>query len=195
MAKSPAGRHVLELHGVGELIRSLQALTPAMENKVLRKAMRAGAKPILAQAKANAPVSDASSNQGLKALSNNTANFGALFGATEKQIAKAQKRAVKQAVTTPRKTKQRYPGQLRDSLKIRAMKRKKGRIGYLVQSRGGDFKGDTYYAAFVEYGTSKMAARGFIRAAFDTQKQTATDIIEREVTAGINQVAAELRSK
>lgn len=189
-----AGRQVLELKGVGELIRSLQALTPAMENKVLRKAMRAGAKPILAQAKSNAPVSDASSNSGLKALSSNTASFGALFGATEKQIAKAQKRAVKQAVTTLRKAKQSYPGQLRDSLKIRSMKRKKGRIGYLVQSRSGDFKGD-YYAAFVEYGTSNKPANGFIRAAFDTQKQTANDIIEREVTAGINQLAAELRSK
>jgi len=190
-----ANRQVLELHGVGELIRSLQELTPAMENKVLRKAMRAGAKPILEQAKANAPVSDPSDHQGLKALSSNTANFGALFGATEKQIAKAQKRSVKQAVTSLRKVGQRYPGQLRDSLKIRAMKRKKGRIGFLVQTRDGDFKGKEYYAAFVEYGTSKMPGRGFIRAAFDTKKQTSSDIIETEVKTGINQLAAELRSK
>ena len=187
-----AGKQVLELHGLGKLIRSLEALTPAMEAKVLRTAMRAAAKPILAQAIANAPVGKSAEND---RLASNTAKFGALFGATGKQIAKAQKRAVKNAITLSKKAGDHYPGQLRDSLKIRAMKRKKGRVGFLVQTRAGDFKGDTYYAAFQEYGTSKMPGKGYIRRAFDTKKAEAESIAATQIKAGIEQLAAQLGGK
>jgi HK97 gp10 family phage protein len=177
--------------GFKELTAKLRKLDASVQNKVMRKALRAGAKPILVRAKANAPVSDASENSGLKSLSDNTSAFGALFGATEKQIAKAQKRAVKQAVGVMKKQGQRYPGQLRDSLKIRAIKRNRaGVIGVVVQSRKGDFRGDEYYAAFQEYGTSKMPGKGFIRAAFDAESKHSIDIIAGVCSAEIDKLAA-----
>lgn len=178
-----AKAQVLEVHGVAELVRKLSELPNKVENKILRQAMRAAGKPILAQAKANAPVSSSETFQ--DGLAGRTRAFGSLFGATEKQRNKAALRATKQAISVAKKSKQRYPGQLRDSLKLRAMKRKKGRIGYIVQSGKGDFRGDTYYAAFIEYGTSKMAAKAFMRPAFDTKHNEAESIIRRALIEGL----------
>jgi HK97 gp10 family phage protein len=60
-------------------------------------------------------------------------------------------------------------GALRQSIKVRSLKRKKGRIGAMVTMRADSFKGDTFYAGFVEYGhkVGKRAARrarGKVRA-------------------------------
>lgn len=46
----------LELDGVKEVIKALESLPPNVEKQVLRKAMRSAMKPLLAQAKAEAPV-------------------------------------------------------------------------------------------------------------------------------------------
>jgi HK97 gp10 family phage protein len=187
MAKS--GVHVV---GAVELGKALAALTPALEKKVLRQAMRKAAKPILAQAKANAPVGKPTTE--LRALAKNTIAFGRAFGATEKQVQRAATRAVAQATREAKKGKQRYPGQLRDSLRLRAMKSKKGRIGMMVQTREGDYRGDTFYGAFIEYGTNKMAAKPYMRPAFDTKKGEAAKIIEHEIRAGIAKIASEVKA-
>lgn len=84
------------------------------------------------------------------------------------------------------------PGTLRDSLKIRARKRRKGQVGVIVQTRGGDYKGKAFYGAFIEYGTCKMAAMPYLRPAFDTQKMIAQAIAIREIRQGIENVAAGL---
>lgn len=135
-----AGKLILQ--GDKELIAAMNALTPALEKKVLRTALRAGGKPILAQAKSNAPF----------------------------------------------KT-----GQTRRALKLRAMKRsRKNRVGVIVQTKDGDYKGDQFYASFIEYGTSKMAAKPFMRPAFDTKKNESLQIVTREIDAGLQKVASGL---
>lgn len=186
MAK--AGMHVVD--GLGELTKALAELTPKLEKKVLRQAMRKAAKPILAQAKANAPVSKPAY---LRRLGENTAAFGRFVGATEKQAERAAKRAVAHVTRQAKKAKVRYPGQLRDSLKLRAMKSKKGRIGVMVQTKDGDFQGDTFYGAFIEYGTSKMAAKPYMRPAFDTKAGEAERIVANEIRDGIAKLAAEAK--
>jgi HK97 gp10 family phage protein len=185
MAK--AGVHIL---GGLELGKALAELTPKLEKKVLRQAMRKAAKPILAQAKANAPVSKPSY---LRKHAENTMAFGRALGATEKQVQRAAKRAVSHAIKESKVSGGRYPGQLRDSLKLRAMKSKKGRIGVVVQTRHGDYRGNTFYGAFVEYGTSKMAAKPYMRPAFDTKKGEAEKIISNEIRDGIALLAAEAK--
>lgn len=171
-----------ELIGFEELRQKLTLLPVKMQNQILRKSLRAAAKPILERAKQNAPVS--SGNKELNSLASRTKALGAVLGATEKQQAKAAQRAVKQSIRESKKLGVDYPGQLRDSLKIRAMKRSRnGRIGVTIQSRAGDFKGREFYGAFQEYGTSKMPGKGFIRSAVDSEGQGALDIIVASVRA------------
>lgn len=51
---------------------------------------------------------------------------------------------------------------------------------------------DAYYFAFVEFGTSKMAARPFLRPAWDSGKDTALYAIKYALQAGIDAEVASL---
>jgi len=63
-------------------------------------------------------------------------------------------------------------GLTRSSVKVRAAKRSRKGFGINVQIGEGDYKGETFYAAFVEYGTIKnKAARFMLRSFLQTGKQ------------------------
>ena len=84
-------------------------------------------------------------------------------------------------------------GELRDSLVIRAAKRvRKGSVGVVVQTERGFFKGDTYYGAFVEFGTKNMAARPYLRPAFDSRKEEAAMVAQQLIASGIEDIAFNL---
>jgi HK97 gp10 family phage protein len=82
-------------------------------------------------------------------------------------------------------------GALKESLKVRAMRKRKHSYGVMIATSEGWFKGDEFYGAFLEFGTSKMPARPFVRPAFDSEKDNAAKIIVNEIKQGIEQVAAE----
>ena len=92
--------------------------------------------------------------------------------------------------------KRRVPvltGELRKSLKIRALKRNnKGRIGVVISTEKGFFKGETFYGAFLEFGTKKMPAKPFIRPAFEANKARAVRIVEQALKLGLDGVAKNL---
>jgi len=46
-------------------------------------------------------------------------------------------------------------GDLDDSLTVRAVKRSRGKIGHMVTTRDGFFKGDQFYGAMLEFGTKE----------------------------------------
>ena len=46
-------------------------------------------------------------------------------------------------------------GDLEDSLTVRAIKRTRGKIGHMVTTKEGFFKGDQFYAGFIEFGTKE----------------------------------------
>jgi HK97 gp10 family phage protein len=48
--------------------------------------------------------------------------------------------------------------------------------------------GDTYYWRFLEFGTSKMPARPFMRPAFAGNEQAATDATATELSAGLDRL-------
>ena len=48
--------------------------------------------------------------------------------------------------------------------------------------------GDTFYWRFVEFGTKYVAARPFMRPAFDQNTQTATDATAVELSAGLDRL-------
>lgn len=84
-------------------------------------------------------------------------------------------------------------GKTKDSIKVRAAKRKTGRIAYLVQIGKGDFQGETFYASFLEYGfrlktkygSKTIPAQAFMRQGFDSSKEAAKnkalEILKKEI--------------
>jgi HK97 gp10 family phage protein len=84
--------------------------------------------------------------------------------AIDKKLKKLEKRTAKKVVTKElrntakvfqKESKTLAPvekGDLKKSIKVKAMKRKKGRIGVNAIISEGDFKGDQYYGSFQEFG-------------------------------------------
>ena len=73
---------------------------------------------------------------------------------------------------------------------------------YSVFVRAGGMKGvnaygktDAFYARFVEFGTSKMAAKPFLRPAFDHKKEAAVTAIGVRLDERIQETATELAKK
>ena len=102
----------LELEGGKELQAKLSELDRKIENKISRKALRAGAKVVHPEIKRRAP---------------------------------------------------KRKGTLRSSFKVRAGRRKKNWIRFLIQTREGDYKGKTFYGSFLTFGwkTGMRGGRGF----------------------------------
>lgn len=110
-----------------------------------------------------------------------------------KILSKALRAAAKIQLRAARQMAPVRTGRLRDSLKVRvAPGRNKKRGGKVIKM--GVYTGkktdlgitdDTYYPAYLEYGSSKMPAQPFMRPAFEASaaesKQAATQIIKREL--------------
>lgn len=78
-------------------------------------------------------------------------------------------------------------GLLVSTLVTKARKRKGG-FSARVQTAQGDFKGDAFYASFIEYGApgAGIKPEPFMRPAFDKNVQKAIQIVVDELTRGIN---------
>lgn len=86
-------------------------------------------------------------------------------------------------------------GLTRDSVKVRAAKRSKRGFGLNVQIGEGDYQGQTFYAAFVEYGTIRMPGRHFMRAAFESEREEAARTAERLLGDLIFEAVKQLKAK
>lgn len=81
-------------------------------------------------------------------------------------------------------------GTLQKSIKVRVPRRKKRNeatilIGIDSVPMGGRMGGKAFYGAFVEFGTSKMAANPYMRPAFDGTKNEVIETISNDLAAGI----------
>lgn len=94
-------------------------------------------------------------------------------------------------------------GNLRRSLKVRAGKRKKGIISMRVTTSEGWFKGDEFYAGFVEFGTKErrhrsgrsvgaVTARKFVRKAYLATKDRVSTQLKSDIFRNINTAIREL---
>jgi HK97 gp10 family phage protein len=63
------------------------------------------------------------------------------------------------------------------------------RYGRRYRRRGQD----AWYWRFLEFGTSKLAARPFLRPAFDTMKEKAVEAIRDKLAQSIARAAAKLK--
>ncbi|WP_417848372.1 HK97-gp10 family putative phage morphogenesis protein [Thalassoglobus sp.] len=105
---------------------------------------------------------------------------------------KLQKKVLRKAMRTGMKgiqseIKARMPkdtGATAKGVKVRAAKKqKRGSIGIEVRSQD-----DNYIAKWLEFGTSKMAARPTFRNVFDEMGDTARQKTEQEILKGIDDI-------
>lgn len=68
--------------------------------------------------------------------------------------------------------------------------RKKNRVGAQYKVHG-----PLFYARFIEFGTSKMQAKPFLRPAYEEAKGALPEIFRKELTAAIDQAVRKLASK
>jgi HK97 gp10 family phage protein len=97
------------------------------------------------------------------------------------------------------------PGLLRDSLKV-TVRAKEEEVTATVSTSEGDYKGDDFYASFIEFGHKvgkrpgkargvkvedgrpTVAPRPFLRPAFDNNKDRAVEAFRAAVTAAIDRI-------
>jgi HK97 gp10 family phage protein len=111
-----------------------------------------------------------------------------------KVIRKALREAAKPVQADAKRRAPFDTGLLRKAIKVRAMRKKRGRIGIITITGQGDYKGDTFYGAFQEYGaqntgrsrTANIPAKHYMKGAYDSKKDTARAIATSEILAGIN---------
>ena len=107
-----------------------------------------------------------------------------------KVVRQALKKAAKPILAAAKRNAPVKTGALKKSLRVRVMKKKKHRYGVMVATSAKWFTGETFYAAFVEYGTKHLPARPFLRPAMDSQKTAAEKILKQEILSGIEKIGA-----
>ncbi|QIM65264.1 HK97-gp10 family putative phage morphogenesis protein [Frederiksenia canicola] len=141
----------VKVNGLKELGKNLQALDKTVRNKISAKAMRAGGRIVRDTARAKAPV-----------LQENVPHRRK--GTLKKSIVERTK------VGKNGKTTTLISVRALSSKRIAAFKTKKGKSGAYNPH-------DPYYWRFVEFGTSKMPAKPFLRPAFEQSKGQAAKAI------------------
>ena len=159
----------VKIEGANQLLKKLERLPAKCQRKVYSQAVRAGGKVVLDAAKAKAPVDTGTLRRSLVLR------------------------------TTPRKKR----GEISYSV-FPSTKKEPGLIGKtkaeMVGSRGGGrtsrggrrggHKGaDYYYPAALEYGTSRMSAKPFMRPAWDSTRGRALKAILGRLRIGIEREA------
>jgi HK97 gp10 family phage protein len=150
--------------GLKELQAALKELPQCIARNVLRGAVAAGAAVIRTEAKARAPVSTGDARAGHSPP-------GTLKRAIYQKQIRELSSPVKQTF---------YVG-------VRRGKQ------YRHQGKKGKLSRDAYYAKFVEFGTAKMAARPFMRPAFEAKKGAAVQAIQEYLARRIPQEVDKLR--
>jgi HK97 gp10 family phage protein len=80
-------------------------------------------------------------------------------------------------------------GALSSSVKVRAGKRSRTSQTVEVGLEDATFKGERFYAAANEWGTSEMPGQHFVRGTLDAEGESVKKDIEREIRDGIERVA------
>lgn len=145
------GSLTVKIEGLSQLQQAMQALGKKTSNRIAAKAMRKGGAIIRDKARANSPV---------------------LKESTPYRKAGTLKKAIQS------RTKVGKDGKTQTYVWVKGLSTKqvlkfKGKTG-----KSGAFNPrDPFYWRFVEFGTSKMPARPFMRTAFATEKEHATSEI------------------
>jgi HK97 gp10 family phage protein len=151
-----------EVSGLRELGEALQAFGPTLARKYLAKAVYTAADVIRDDAFSRAPF--------------RTGNLRA-------HIAIFRRQATDNVAE--------YDVGVRP-IRLNAKVKKVLRILRRSTGRRTAIQGDPYYWRFLEFGTSRMAARPFLRPAFEAQKGKALDKFRESLAVGVEKAAAEV---
>jgi HK97 gp10 family phage protein len=159
----------VHLHGLERTVRTLRELPSRLSGKnggPVRGALFAAGRMIRDEAILRAPIGSKTPNPGnlrKQVFIFRDKNPRASTGAAERYII---------SVRTGRKAKARFKGS-----------------GGLRALTGGD----AWYWFWVEFGTSKMKARPFMRPAFESRKRDALAVFSRDLSAGVRRLAAKVK--
>ncbi len=116
-----------------------------------------------------------------------------------KVVRRALRRGAKLVAQEAKRRAPRRTGALSKSIKVRAGKRSRRAISINAIIGKGFFKGETFYAGFIEFGApghmtygrgrSPLKPNPFMRAAFDTAGPRARDLVLREILQGLETAA------
>lgn len=156
----------IRLQGAREILQAMQQLPQKLDRKLLNKSLLAGAVITRDDARARAPI---------------------LQTEERRRRPGTLRRAIRALAVRP----DRYAA----SVWVRVRPLTGRQIARFKQKRGlsaADNPNDPYYWRFVEFGTSKMAARPFMRPAFEATKFRAVNEIIRDSRARVQAEIAKL---
>jgi HK97 gp10 family phage protein len=153
----------VQIKGLAELNRALAELPPRVARNVLRGSVAAGAAVIRDEARVQAPR-----YEGQVAAKHPPP------GTLKRAIYSAQAR--------------RLSSLLQQVYQVGVISGKRAKVG---KAKSGKSK-DAYYWRFVEFGTVKMAARPFLRPAFEAKKMQAVEAIRAYMAERIPREVAQL---
>lgn len=78
---------------------------------------------------------------------------------------------------------------LKKNIKVKSGKKSRQTISINVQNAAGDYKGQTYYAAMVNWGTKYQEAQEFMDQAFESKSKEAGDAIVSKAWEEIKKLA------
>lgn len=153
----------IKIKGLREIREAMQSLSRALERRLLNRALLKGARLVRDEARRLAPV---------------------LREADPRRRAGVLQKAVHAGAVRP----ERYAATV--WVRVRPLTRKQIATFKKKAKQGvAANPNDPFYWRFVEFGTSKMAARPFLRPAFDRMK---TDTVEAAVAEAREQVQLEI---
>jgi HK97 gp10 family phage protein len=120
--------------------------------------------------------------------------FRALPLAVQRKLLRQSFRAaLRPVLTAARAAAPRLTGRLARTLRLRALRRRRGQLGMMVisgtrESLNIPADHPWYYPAHVELGTSKMPAQPYLRPAFDTQREHMLQTLARGIEEAMRSV-------
>ena len=144
-----------------KLLRDLREFTPKLQRKGLTQALRKGMAPVRKSAKAKVPVDTGALKKAITVRTNS--RLGRREGGAAVQV--GIRGGAKEYVNS-------------------SLNRRLKRVGQSYEQGGNQF-----YFRFLEFGTSKMAARPFLRPALAENVNTVTQITSEELRKAIDRIA------
>jgi len=144
-----------------KILKDMRQLAPKLQKKGLTQALRKGMAPVRKSAKAKAPVDTGALKKAITVRTNS--KLGRREGGAAVQLG-------------IRGGAKEYANN--------AQNRREGRAGKSYEQGGNQF-----YFRFLEFGTSKMAARPFLRPALQENISKTTQIVTEELRKAIDRIA------
>ena len=175
----------IKAEGLDELMKALKEFAPQIQKRVLNGAARRAIRPVMMTAKSNLRAltgPEATGTLAANIITRNNAKEGKRVGGVVMQV--GIRGGAEQYANTQKN-------------RARVINRGK-RKGLFIPSRVGEtyeHGGDLYYFRFLEFGTSKMKARPFLRPALAQNQQRTTAIMVDELKKGIDRTARRLAKR